>query len=317
MALLDVVRASIGETVSILYGNVDANKCVEGCLVGLDTSKRIDDYPVFLVVKTDSNTENIPLNLVKQFFTKKMMENDDTTFYYIIFRYGKTERSKEHIYMSYDHSIRPGDRVLVWKDWLYVGNVIRTGFFKRNNAPYPVEKTWLIEKKVYPRVDFLHYPESKDVIRADNLYKDKALNSDNDYRQFLAVADEQYQWLYDYNTEFLESRSPELTEFLEGRISASTDPDDIGKYIVGQTEWELDGGWFESNQIDVFYKTLWICILLARVGSYNKFYFDKFLCLSLVYKHGDFDKFMLDPEYDKANIERDVQIVDAYLAARE
>ena len=205
--------------------------------------------------------------------------------------------------MSYDYTVKPGDQVLVWQDWLYVGNVIRTGFFKRDEAPYPIEKTWLIEKRVYPRVDYMQYPEAVEVIKEDNLYKDKALNSDNDYRQFLAVADEQYQWLVDINTDHIESRKPD-----------TNDPEEIGKYIVGETEWNLDEEWCESNQINVFYRTLWICSILSRYGSYNKFYFDKYLCLSLVYKHGGFDAFLLDPQYDKPNIERDIEVVDSYLS---
>lgn len=299
-------KTSVGENVSVLFDDDFGSKRAEGRLVGLDTSKRPEDYPIYLVVNTASGIEKIPLNRIMQFFTEKMLEDKDSEFYYVIFRYRKTERSKEHIYMSYDYSIKAGDKVLVWNDWLYVGNVIRTGFFKKNEAPYPVEKTWLIEKKVYPRVDFMLYPEVSNVIKADDLYKDKALNSDNNYRQFLAAADEQYQWFYDYNTKFIESRK-----------TNSNNPDDIGKYIVGESEWELEWEWSESNQIDVFFKTLWLCALLTKVGSYNKFYFDKYLCLSLVYKHGDFDEFFLDPELDKANIERDIQIVDAYLAARK
>lgn len=299
MALLDIVKESIGEIVSILH---DDEKYIEGQLIGIDTSKRPDDYPCFLTVMTADGTESIPINWIKQFFRKSYLQDPDAKFFYVVLRYGKTERSKEHYYMSYDYNIKPGDQVLVWKDWLYVGNVIRTGFFKRCDAPYPVERTWLIEKQVFPRVDFMHYPESPNVIKNDNLYKDKALNSDNDYRQFRAVSDEQYQWLVGFNNEFLDSRKPDIDT-----------PDELGKYIVGMTEWELDGDWDESNQIDVFYKTLWICSLLAKCGSYNKFYFDKYLCLSLIYKNGDLDEFMIDAEYDRPNIERDIRIVDAFL----
>ena len=205
--------------------------------------------------------------------------------------------------MSYDYTVKPGDKVLVWQDWLYVGNVIRTGFFKHNEAPYPVEKIWLIEKRVYPRVDYMQYPEVAEVIKKDNLYKDKALNSDNDYRQFLAIADEQYQWLVDANTDHIERRKPN-----------TDDPEKMGQYIIGETEWNLDEEWCESNQLNVFYRTLWLCSLLAEYGYYNKFYFDKYLCLSLVYKHGDFDAFLLDPRYDKPNIERDIKVVDSYLS---
>lgn len=303
MALLDVIQASVGEDIIVLYSNDGDDELVEGILARIDLSKRSYDYPLFIVVDTKEGTECIPVNWIKQFFPKNKLEDQEETYFYVVIRYGKTERSKEHYYMSYDYTIKPGDKVLVWQDWLYVGNVIRTGFFKRSDAPYPVEKTWLIEKKVYPRVDYMQYLEAAQVIQEDNQYKDKALNSDNDYRQFLATADEQYQWLVDFNTRHIESRKPD-----------TKDPVKIGQYIIGETEYNLDEEWFESNQINVFFRTLWICSMLAKYGHYNKFHFDKYLCLSLVYKHGDFDAFLLDPQYDKPNIERDIKVVDSYLS---
>ena len=303
MALLDIIKESIGGSVSLLYSDCGDDEQVEGKLLGIDTTKDPDEYPCHVIIQTDNKKRSVPVNHIKQFFPKNSLMDPNAEFFYIVLRYGKTERSKEHYYMSYDYNIKPGDQVLVWRDWLYVGNVIRTGFFRRSDAPYPVEKTWLIEKQVYPRVDFMLYPEAKYLIKDDNLYKDKALNSDNDHRQFRAVADEQYQWLVDCNNEFLESRKPDIDT-----------PEEMGKYIVGMTEWELDGGWDESNQIDVFFKTLWICSLLAQCGSYNKFYFDKYRCISLVYKRGDLDAFLLVPEFDKPNIERDIKVVDDFLS---
>lgn len=302
MALLDVIRENIGGNVVVLYSDDGDDKQVEGVLAGIDSSKGPDDYPCFIVVDTEEGTGSIPVNWIKQFFCKDSLTDPNAEFFYVVLRYGKTERSKEHYYMSYDYTIKPGDKVLVWQDWLYVGNVIRTGFFKRDDAPYPVEKTWLIEKSVHPRVDYMQYPEAAEVIKEDNLYKDKALNSDNDHRQFLAGAEEQYQWLVDFNTRHIESRKPD-----------TEDPVKIGQYIIGETEYNLDEEWCESNQINVFFRTLWICSMLAKCGHYNKFHFDKYLCLSLIYKHGDFDAFLLDAEYDKPNIERDIAIVDAYI----
>ena len=302
MAFLDVIEKSIGEEVVVLYSNDGDDQQVEGKLVGINSSKGPDEYPLYIRVNTNEGTDSIPVNWIKQFFPIHQLEDENAQFFYVVIRFGKTERSKEHFYMSYDYTIKPGDQVLVWQDWLYVGNVIRTGFFKRAEAPYPVEKTWLIESKVYPRVDFMQYPDSMDVIKDDNLYKDKALNSDNDYKQYLSTAEEQYQWIVDYNADHLNSRKPD-----------TEDNDKIGRYIVGETEWNLDEEWCESNQINVFYRTLCLCSLLVQYGHYNKFYFDKYLCLALVYKHGDFDRFLLDPQYDKANIERDIKLIDEFL----
>lgn len=303
MALLDVIQASIGENVLVLYSNDGDDEQVEGVLAGIDSSNGPDNYPYCIIVDMGEGTESIPVNWIKQFFLQNKLADNEATYFYVVIRYGKTERSKEHYYMSYDYTVKPGDKVLVWQDWLYVGNVIRTGFFKHNEAPYPVEKTWLIEKRVYPRVDYMQYQEAAEVIKEDNLYKDKALNSDNDHRQFLADAEEQYQWLADFNTRHIESRKPD-----------TEDPVKIGQYIIGETEYNLDEEWCESNQINVFFRTLWICSMLAKYGHYNKFHFDKYQCLSLIYKHGDFDAFLLDPQYDKPNIERDIEVVDSYLS---
>lgn len=303
MALLDEINKCISKNAVVLYSDDGDDKLIEGTVTEIGRSLRSDDYPCFVVLDTGEEVETIPINWIKQFFSKSKLENPDETYFYVVIRYGKTERSKEHYYMSYDYTIKPGDQVLVWQDWLYVGNVIRTGFFKRDEVPCPVEKTRLIECKVYPRVDFLQYSDAAEIITGNNLYKDKALNSDNDYRQFLAAAEEQYQWLVDFNTRHIESRRPD-----------TEDPIKIGKYIIGETEYNLDEEWCESNQLNVFFRTLWICSMLSKYGYYSKFHFDKYLCLSLIYKHGDFDAFLLDPKYDKPNIERDIKIVDAFLS---
>lgn len=44
MALIDIVNDSIGEVVSILHQD---EKFIEGKLIGIDTSQRPDDYPLF------------------------------------------------------------------------------------------------------------------------------------------------------------------------------------------------------------------------------------------------------------------------------
>lgn len=303
MTLWEKAKASVGEKVILLFDD-DGDRCrLEGLLAGVSTDGEED--PRVLSVKTEEKTTAVPLSAVMQFFLEKELRDSCTEYFYVIFRYGKTERSKEHIYMSYDDSIKPGDKVLVWQDWLYVGNVIRTGFFKKSNAPYPVEKTWLIQKKVHPRVDYTAYPDAGKAIAAGNLYKDKALNSQNDHRQFLAAADMRYRSLAEENTDFLEGR--------KGNVS---DPQKMTAYIVGETEYELDWDWCESNQIEVFYRTLWICSYMARYNCFHKFYFDKYACLSLVYRHGDFDPFLLAPLYDKAEIEKDMALVDSYMASR-
>lgn len=274
---------------------------IEGRLIGV-IPECLGKFGGTLVLDCLGQKREIATVDLVQFFSKKDLLNDDVEYYYVILRYGKTERSKEHIYMSYDHSIKPGDKVLLWRDWLYVGNVIRTGFFKKGNAPYPVEKTWFVEKKVYDRIDFMKYDDSSSIIKEDNLYKDNYLNAENHYKQYLAKTNIQYQWLKDDSIAFLERRKPNYLS-----------QEDMTDYIIQETEEELTGYWPESNQIDVFYQTLWMCSYIAKNGGYDKRLFDTYICMSLIYKHGDFDNFILAPKYDKINIERDIIFLDNYI----
>ncbi|MBR4295397.1 MAG: hypothetical protein IKT56_00990 [Clostridia bacterium] len=256
-----------------------------------------------LVVDCNGVEKKFPIIDLLQFFSKNELDNEDTEYYYVIFRYGKTERSKEHIYMSYDYSVKAGDKILVWKDWLYVGNVIRTGFFKKSEAPYPVEKTWFIQHKVYDRIDFMKYQNSKITITSDNLYKDNYLNTDNDYRQYVAKVDYQYRWLAEGNTDFLEKRKPK-----------EMNSDSMTDYIIQMTKEELTDYQAEYNQMDVFYESLWICSYIAKYNGYDKYLFDRYICMSLIYKHGDFDEFLLAPAYDKPNIDKEIRFLDDYIS---
>lgn len=294
-----VFEKYIGEDIIIKCNGV--HNLIEGRLMRI-IPEDIGKSGAALVVDCLGEEKEIAIIHLMQFFSKKDLLKDDVEYYYVIFRYGKTDRSKEHIYMSYDYSIKPGDKVLVWQDWLYVGNVIRTGFFKKSNAPYPTEKTWLIQQKVYDRIDFMKYDDSCIVIKEDNLYKDNYLNGKNHYKQYVARADGQYQWLKESNIEFLERRKPK--DLL---------PEEIIDYIMQETEEELTSYWPESNQIDLFYETLWICTYIAENGGYDKALFDRYICMSLIYKHGDFDEFLLAPKYDKPNIQRDIVFLDNYI----
>lgn len=256
----------------------------------IDSQSCVDE----LILDFEGNNIAIPTNSLLQFLPYKLLNCENTEYYYVVIRFGKTERSKEHIYMSYDYSIKPGDKVLVWQDWLYVGNVIRTGFYKKENAPYPIDKTFLIEKRVFDRIDFMQYADSF-IINAENLYKNKFLNSENDYRQFVAKVTYCYQWFVDDRNETVKSRNLNTPEA-----------------IINYTKYELDWEWCESNQMDVFYRTLWLCSQLVNYNYYEKFLFDKYKCLSLIYKHGDFDDYLLSNE-DKLNIERDIRIIDCFI----
>ena len=292
----------VGEEITLLQDGSD--NLIIGRLIEI-IPREIGENGETLVVDCSGIERKIPTVEIMQFFSNNELANDDTEFYYVIFRYGKTERSREHIYMSYDYSVKPGDRILLWKDWNYVGNVIRTGFYKRNNAPYPPEKTWFIQSKVYDRIDFMKYDDSCAVIQEDNLYKDNYLNEENSYKQFVAKVDYQYQWVADSNIDDLEN---------EKWKPKQTDHDTMKNYTIGMCTDFFTQYWPETNQIDIFYTSLWMCSYIAKYGGYDKYLFDRYVCLSLIYKHGDFDDFLFAPKYDKLNIEREIAFLDDYIS---
>lgn len=272
---------------------------IRGKLTAVIAAADAEDRVDMLVVSAQDGEHRIPTNELLQFFSKADFDNEDTRYCYVTFRYGKTERSKEHIYMSLDHSVKPGDKVLLWDDWLYVGNVIRAGFYTKKSAPYPVEKTWLIKEKVFDRIDFMQYDDAANRITSSNLYKDHCLNRDNDYKQYLARADTDYERLRNTSTELLKARQAFTKDA-----------------ILSQTAYELDWDWCESNQIDVFYRTLWLVCYMAKHDCFDPFYMDKYVCLSLIYTHGDFDRFMPIADIEKPLIDQDMQVIEDYLAKR-
>jgi len=253
------------------------NDKIEGRLVEIIPYDETEDLVETLVVETEGSRIQIPVNMLMQFFSKKELADENTEYYYVIFRYGKTERSQNHIYMSYDTSIQPGDKVLVWQGWDYVGNVVHAGFYKKNNAPFPVEKTWLIEEKVYPWIDFNKYDDSRYYIRRDNSYKQEIAETEN-RKRFIAKAEFPYQFLSDES---------EREDF----------------HLYGD----------RTNQMNVFYDTLACCAEMAKEKNYRERIFDKYICLSLIYKHGDFDRFLLAPEIEKPYIDRDIELIDNFL----
>lgn len=253
----------------------------------------------YLLFDTDTEQYRVYLNEILQFFLPEDLDDADKEFTYVIIRYGKTSRSKEHRYFTYDDDIQVGDKVLVWQNYLYVGNVIRIEKCTQSTAPYPIRKTWLIEKKIYDRIDFKQF-DHDNLIKADNLYKDHYLNSDNDHKQYIAKVIYRYEWLRDDYFKDLSSMN----------ITTASN-------ILGEVDYNLDWEWCESNQVDVFYRTLAVCAYMVKNNTYHKYTFDKYICMSVLYKAGKLDEFMLDPEFDKPEIDKDVKLVDEYLSTGE
>lgn len=104
-------------------------------------------WPGKLIVRITDKEIVVPTKDILQFFSKEEYDDDSTEYYYVLFKYENSYNDNEHYYMSHDCSVKVGDRVKLW-DNEYVGVVTRTGFFTRDTAPYPVEKTWFIERVI-------------------------------------------------------------------------------------------------------------------------------------------------------------------------
>lgn len=77
-------------------------------------------------------------------------ENKEKAYYYLTVRYENYYSNKEYNYISDDTSIKVGDRVLVdMLGELVIADVLKTAFYNKFDAPFPVNKT----KKIIQKVD--------------------------------------------------------------------------------------------------------------------------------------------------------------------
>lgn len=80
---------------------------------------------------------------------KDQKENEEKLYYYILVKYEDCSGYKEYNYISDDSTVKEGDRVLVDRAGnLAVAEVLETGYFNKVDAPFPLEKTKRIIKKV-------------------------------------------------------------------------------------------------------------------------------------------------------------------------
>lgn len=99
-------------------------------------------------------------DLIKRYYKKypakeyyKEMKNEvlehDTLYYYLSVKYEDSESEKAYNYISEDENIEVGDRVLVDRTGeLTTAVVLDTGYFNEFNAPFPVNITKNIIKKI-------------------------------------------------------------------------------------------------------------------------------------------------------------------------
>jgi len=211
--------------------------------------------------------------------------------------------------MANDYTIKPGDRVLTCCDER-VGFVVRTGFFKKDNAPYPVENTWLIAGKAYDEVSAKAYESFESLVNAGNKYL--AYTENKEDRSYLTKAESTYQG------------------FAEGYIEAVDEAmATVGHKVTGNTIFnylseEFEGGFnyrdrgykgdflVRKNQIYSFFDSVWICYLLTKYDCYDDMVFDELRYMFVIYKNGGFDKYLYMPELDKAHIDAHIKVINDF-----
>ena len=128
------------------WDNLDENT---GKLKGNDNEKY---NQIFKAVKIDDINEkelDIP-SVLKKGNGDNSNENKEKAYYYLTVRYENYYSNKEYNYISDDTSIKAGDRVLVdMLGELVIADVLKTAFYNKFDAPFPVNKT----KKIIQKVD--------------------------------------------------------------------------------------------------------------------------------------------------------------------
>jgi len=113
----------------------------------------------------------------------ELQEKEDKLYYYLLVQYEDYPSYREYNYISDDTSVEVGDRVLVdMAGSLAIAEVLETGFFNRFDAPFPVEKTKRIIKKVDENFDLIDFEFKDEWDEADT--DSIKMNIDGTYFEF-------------------------------------------------------------------------------------------------------------------------------------
>ena len=113
----------------------------------------------------------------------ELQQKGDELYYYLLVQYEDYPTYREYNYISDETSVKVGDRVLVdMAGSLAIAEVLETGFFNRFDAPFPVEKTKRIIKKVDENFDLidLEFKDEWDESDTDSI----KMNIDGTYFEF-------------------------------------------------------------------------------------------------------------------------------------
>lgn len=119
-------------------------------------------------------------------------------YYYLTVQYEDYDNNKKYNYISDDTSVGVGDKVLVdMAGTLAIAQVLETGYYSKINAPFPIEKTKKIIKKVDKEIEF----ENIEFYNTCNLTISNTIkmNVEGTYFEFgifnyIDTEDDEYEW---------------------------------------------------------------------------------------------------------------------------
>lgn len=175
-------------------------------------------------------------------------ENKEKAYYYLTVRYENYYSNKEYNYISDDTSIKAGDRVLVdMLGELVIADVLKTAFYNKFDAPFPVNKTKKIIQKVDENFDIADiecYYELDDEIT--NTIK---MNVDDTYFEFGI-----FNYVLGQNNEDnwvgikINVHNKNFNYFKKSELMTSTEV----KYLLKRLEQLLDGKLKEEETIGFY-----------------------------------------------------------------
>lgn len=170
-----IMISDVDSVETILYSNPRWGKKLTNKFKFYDSKSKNSelDIPKFLMKDIDPKENN----------NTEVEQNEDELYYYLLVQYEDYPTYREYNYISDDKSVKVGDRVLVdMAGSLAIAEVLETGFFNRFDAPFPVEKTKRIIKKVDENFDLidLEFKDEWDEADTDSI----RMNIDGTYFEF-------------------------------------------------------------------------------------------------------------------------------------
>ena len=132
--------SNLKESINITAWNIQCSRGYKG----LNENAKQEAYvlKVFDKICKILKTSNYELTLSKFRIIKNDIPKLSNKYYYLTVVYEDASYDKEYNYISDDYSITIGDRVLVERrNELVIAEVIDAKFYKKNEVPFPVEKT--------------------------------------------------------------------------------------------------------------------------------------------------------------------------------